>query len=100
MILLFTLILIIILSSGVYAKDGVTPYGVPCPMCREYGYCKRPLTYQEAARALESYYEKRGLRAVVTGHEGRFTKADIYRDGEVVDKVILDRRSGRMRSIY
>jgi hypothetical protein len=89
-----------ILSSGVYAQSDITPYGVSCPRCGEYGYCKKPLTYQEAVKAFKSYYEEKGFKVVTTEHRGRFIEADIYRDEKIVDKVILDRKTGRIRSIY
>jgi hypothetical protein len=75
------------------------PYGV-CPLCDTYGNCKRPLTYEEAVSSVESYYEGRGMKAVVTKRSERFLEAAVYKSSAVVDKVLMDRKTGRIRSIY
>ena len=45
---LFIVALAVVMSSDVRAETkkeaqekGVTPYGVSCPLCGEYGYCKK-----------------------------------------------------------
>lgn len=50
--------------------------------------------------SLKRYFAKNGLEAKVLAHYGRFLKADIYRDGEVIDSIIVDISTGKMRSIY
>ena len=95
------------MASNVHAETkqeepgkGVTPYGVSCPICSEYGYCKKEAKHEEAVRALEKYYEERGMTATVTKKEGRFIEADIYKGKDMVDRVVLDCKTGRIRSIY
>ncbi len=60
-------------------------------------------TPEEAKQGIERYYEVR-RKAVIVGRiaERRwFFLAEILdRDGTVVDEVIIDKRTGRIRSIY
>ena len=104
---LFIVVLTGILTGDAYAetkKDepekGVTPYGVSCPLCGEYGYCKKEARHEEAVRALEKYYKGKGMTVTVTKKEGRFIEADVYKDKDLVDRVVLDCKTGRIRSIY
>lgn len=100
--LLFLLFLLFTtLTFSVYAGD-ITPYGASCPKCGAYGHCKKPISYQEAIRAVESFYAERGLSvtATVVRHNRRFSRIDIYKEGELVDRILLDRKTGRIRSIY
>ena len=104
---LFIVVLTGILAGDAYAetkKDvpekGVTPYGVLCPLCGEYGYCKKEVKHEEAVRALEKYYKEKGMTVVVTKKEGRFIEADVYKDKDLVDRVVLDCKTGKIRSIY
>jgi len=103
----FIVVLTGILTGNAYAetkKDvqekGVTPYGVSCPLCGEYGYCKKEARHEEAVRALEKYYKEKSMAVVVTKKEGRFIEADIYKDKDLVDRVVLDCKTGKIRSIY
>ena len=96
-----------ILTDNAYAetkKDvpekGVTPYGVSCPLCGEYGYCKKEVKHEEAVRALEKYYKEKGMTVAVIKKEGRFIEADVYKGKDVVDRVVLDCKTGKIRSIY
>lgn len=91
------------LLSGAYSKgsgDEITPYGAYCPLCGEYGYCTKQPTKKEITDALKSYYSKKGLRVVLIKQDGRFAEAEVYKDGEIVDRILLDSKTGRMRSIY
>jgi 2-phospho-L-lactate transferase/gluconeogenesis factor (CofD/UPF0052 family) len=92
------------LSSNVYAESlrekETTPYGDNCPLCGEYGYCSNQPTHEEAANALKSYFGKRGLRVIVLKQKDRFLEVEVYRNGTPVDRVILDLRTGRIRSMY
>lgn len=94
----------VLLSSGVHVKGhdekDTAPYGDNSPLCGEYGYCGKPPTQEEAANALKSYFEKRGLRVMVLKQKGRFFEVEVYRNGTLVDRVLLDLRTGRIRSIY
>jgi hypothetical protein len=86
--------------SYVYAEEGqLTPFGASCPSCSTYGYCHKPLTNAQAIKNLNAYYEVKGLRVKAGRQFGRFLEADVYRDGKLVEQVILDRRTGRIRPI-
>lgn len=78
----------------------VTPYGDYCRDCTTYGTCKVTLTPREAVTALRGYYQERGYRLGTVHHRGRFIEADVYKDGAKVDRVLFDRKSGRLRSVY
>lgn len=104
---LFIVVLAAILTGNTYAETkkeeqekGVTPYGVSCPLCGEYGYCKKEVKHEEAVRALETYYKGKGMTVVVTKKEGRFIEADVYKEKDLVDRVVLDCKTGKIRSIY
>ncbi|MDI6744950.1 MAG: hypothetical protein QMD07_06195 [Thermodesulfovibrionales bacterium] len=81
-------------------EKGITPYGVSCPLCGQYGYCKKEAKYEEAVRALEKYYKEKGMTVVITKKEGRFIEADVYKDKDLADRVVLDCKTGKIRSIY
>ena len=102
-----TLILIIgalfIVTTGafVYAEEkNATPFGAACPSCETYGYCQKPLTYRQAVQNLTAYYTAKGLRVAVSKQFGRFLEANIYREGNFVERVVFDRHTGRIRPIY
>lgn len=95
------------MASNVHAETkkeeqekGITAYGVSCPICVPYGYCSKQPTYKEAGNALKSYYKKKGLTVSVTKEEGRLIEADVYKDREIVDRILLDCKTGKIRSIY
>ncbi len=81
-------------------KKAVTPYGDFCDRCSDYGTCDKPLTHEGAKKAVIEYYHKKGLNVMLEKNRGRFIKAKIMDKGSVVDVIILDRRTGRIRSIY
>lgn len=88
-------------ASFSFAGDGpVTPYGDYCRDCTIYGVCKDPIPLKEAMHSLRKYYEERGYRLGMTSHKGRFIEAEIFREDRLVDKVIFDRKTGRVRSMY
>lgn len=78
----------------------VTPYGDHCPRCTNYGICESPMDHEDARRAMFDYYHKKGLSVEVLNKKGRFIKAKIKDKDNVVDVIIFDRRTGRVRSIY
>ncbi len=78
----------------------VTPYGDFCPRCSRYGYCRFNLSMDEALKALKDYYKRRGLSVRVEKTMGRFLWATVLKGDKVVDRIVLDRRTGRIRSIY
>lgn len=82
------------------ASDHVTPYGDYSQWCSAYGTCKENLGPKEAEKAILRYFADKRLRAANIQHKGRFIEAEIYDDGSLVDKVLFDRKTGRMRSTY
>jgi hypothetical protein len=79
----------------------ITPYGDFCPRCTFYGVGRRPVQYHEAMEALKDYFDHKGLHVGNVDMRGRFVRADIFMvNGTMVDKIIFDRRTGRIRSIY
>jgi hypothetical protein len=93
--------LIVSTASIADAGEGpVTPYGDHCGDCTTYGTVREPISLPEAMHALKKYYEVRGYEVGILRHRGRFIEAGIYRERKQVDKVIFDRRTGRVRSIY
>lgn len=93
----------LLLSSGFPAhawEDTVTPYGDYCKECTNYGTCKNPLPPKEAIVAIETYYRHKGYAVGKVQHKGRFIEAEIYEGNRLVDKVLFDRKTGRIRSIY
>jgi hypothetical protein len=97
---IFIVLAVILFASGVYAGDGVTPFGATCPPCDTYGYCRKQLTYIETVQNIEAYYAQKGLKVSIVRQFGRFVEAKIYRDGTVVERIIVDRRTGRIRPIH
>ncbi len=81
-------------------KAPVTPYGDYCRNCSRYGFCPTMLTIHQTVKALEDYYGSKGYRAEIKKIRGRFVIADIYKNGKTVDKIIFDRKTGRIRSIF
>lgn len=84
-----------------YEWRGKTPYGDYCPMQGWYGARKPVKTAKEAKRILREYFKSDA--AVIGDIKERrwFFKADIKdRNNNIVDIVIVDKRTGRIRSIY
>jgi hypothetical protein len=78
----------------------ITPYGDYCGACITYGVCKDVLPTNAAMKALNKYYGEKGYRVGAVQLKGRFMEAEIYMDDIKVDKVLFDRKTGRLRSIY
>ena len=83
-----------------HKKKHVTPYGDFCSKCTKYGICKTPLSHDEAKQAMSEYYHKKGFIVEVEIKKGRFVRAKIKDRNKVVDVIIFDRHTGRLRSIY
>jgi hypothetical protein len=101
---LFAALLLGLLLSGAYARDRSSPYGTyKRGGSAESGYGeKRPVaSASEARRVLEGYFAGKGVRVGKVRERELFFEADILgRNGQVVDRVIVDKRTGRIRSIY
>jgi len=78
----------------------VTPYGDYCPRCTKYGACKTIMSHEDAKKAMIDYYQKKGLDVELERKRGRFIRAKIKDKDQVIDVIIFDRRTGRVRSIY
>lgn len=78
----------------------VTPYGDFCPRCSKYGNCKTPMGHDDAKKAMLNYYHKKGFFVEIEKKKGRFIRAKIKNKNDVVDVIIFDRHTGRIRSIY
>jgi hypothetical protein len=81
-------------------KRGVTPYGDFCPTCTLYGVGRKPVGHGKAVSAMRAYFAKKGCTIGNVRGVGRFMKVNVYRRGVLIDRVIFDRRTGRIRSIY
>ncbi len=93
----------IFLGSSAHAiaaeREPVTPYGDSCPLCGDYGYCNKQPTHKKAVAALEEYYREKGLHVTVKKQDGRFLEAEVYKDKKMVDRILLDLKTGLIRSI-
>lgn len=78
----------------------VTPYGDHSRDCTLYGTGNKLMALPDAIHGLTKYYEARGYTVGSMRYRGRFIEAEIFRSGVKVDKVLFDRISGRVRSIY
>lgn len=81
------------------------PYGRYCPGPRwgPYGARRTVNTADEAKKAIETYFSNSTQKVKVGKIEerGRFFEAEILdAEGALIDKLIIDKRSGRIRSIY
>ena len=101
---LLLITIVVVLVAGVVAaredESGVTPYGDYCVACAVYGVCKTAVPMDDAVRAIDRYYRDRGYRVGEIQQRGRFIEAVIYKEERAVDRVIFDRKTGRLRSIY
>ncbi|MCL5023076.1 MAG: hypothetical protein M1497_06890 [Nitrospirae bacterium] len=90
----------VLAAVAAYAESGeVTPYGDYPHWHSAYGMCKESLDRREAEAAIERYFASRGLRAVHMQHKDRFVTADIYKGNRLFDRILFDRKTGRIRSI-
>jgi hypothetical protein len=78
----------------------VTPYGDFCSRCSKYGTGSKPVNINDAIVAIKHYFKTKGLDVKKVRGRGRFLKAEIYKGDHLVDRVLFDRRTGRIRSIY
>lgn len=78
----------------------VTPYGDFCKKCGNYGTCRNLMNRRDAETALSEYYGAKGYTIAVENMRGRFIKARIMDRDNVVDVILFDRRTGRVRSVY
>jgi len=88
--------------DNIYAaqSNNKTPYGDYCSRISRYGTHKSLIDIKRAKEALHHYYGAKGLKIEIISQKGRFLKAAIKEQDQVVDIIIFDRRSGRIRTVY
>jgi len=101
-VLIITLALLTSLSISALgqAHDETTPYGDYCGACSKYGVCKQSVSNEDSRTAIEGYYREKGMEVGEMRYRGRFIEVEILKGGQMVDKILFDRKSGRIRSIY
>jgi hypothetical protein len=96
----FATVVIVLFASYGWAEENITPYGDFCTQCTTYGAGQKMIATDEAVKALEKYYGKKGCQIGAVSYKGRFVEVEIYKNGKNIDKVLFDRKTGRIRSIY
>lgn len=81
------------------------PYGRYCPGHHwgPYGKRRAVKTAEEAKQAIEKYFSDSGQKVQVgkiEEHRGYYEAEITDAEGNIVDRVIIDKRAGRIRSIY
>ncbi len=102
--LISAIALAVLLTSPVIASAGhknkhVTPYGDFCDRVSNYGMHKHMLDIKEVRESLTHYFGDKGLNYEIIKDKGRFMKVVIKDNNNVVDTIIFDRHTGRIRSI-
>ncbi len=103
MVFVFSFGLIFLNGYGAFAFSGhnkVTPFGDYCSRMSHYGKNKSIIDLKHAEEALNHYYKEKGLDIDVVSREGRFIKVHVIDKHAVVDIIIFDRSTGRVRSVY
>lgn len=100
-ILAFACSLLAVPEAGALRDNSrVTPYGDYCSRMSHYGMHKSIIDMKHAEEALKHYYGEKGLTIEIVSREGRFIKAQVKNQHSVVDIIIFDRSTGRVRSVY
>ncbi|MDI6727333.1 MAG: hypothetical protein QMD44_00235 [Thermodesulfovibrionales bacterium] len=77
------------------------PYGDYCPMWGSYGARKPVRTANEAKKILQEYFAPYDVKIGKIKEREWFFEADIKgKNNNLLDIVIVDKRTGRIRSIY
>jgi hypothetical protein len=86
-------------SSAYAGEQDKGPYGGPGG--GTYGERQRVGTRDDAKRVLKEYFSKKDVTVGEVREKQYYYEADILdKSGRLVDKVIVDKRTGRIRSIY
>ncbi len=88
----------VLMPSDVFAGDERNPYGRSKK--GEYGEKSTVMDEAEARRILREYFQDDVKIGNVKERKFYFEAEIRDRQGNVIDKVIIDRRTGRIRSIY
>ncbi|MEJ2695062.1 MAG: hypothetical protein P8013_00275 [Candidatus Sulfobium sp.] len=84
-------------TSNAYAGEG--PYGGS--QGGTYGEKQQVTTKKEARKLLQDYFSKKDVTIGEIREKQYYFEADVLDSrGKVIDKVIVDKRTGRIRSIY
>ena len=105
------LLLIILLITAIVLPDSNAqamngwwdgPYGDYCPMWGSYGARKPVRTIKEAEKILKEYFSKyEDVKVGKVKEKEWYFEADIKdKNNNLIDVVIVDKRTGRIRSIY
>jgi hypothetical protein len=82
-----------------YRAAPFSPYGGP--RRDDYGERRAVRSRGEAQRVLNDYYMRRSMRIGPIRENRFYFEADVLdRNNRFMDRVIIDKRSGRIRSIY
>ena len=85
--------------STTYAADERHPYGGS--RSGAYGEKIEVLTIDDARKVLKEYFSKRDVRIGEMQEREFYFEAEVLdRKNNLIDKVIVDKRTGRIRSIY
>jgi len=87
-------------TFGMRYEKSITPYGSYCKRMSHYGMHRSMIDIGQAEEALRHIYGKKGLSVRIVGDEGRFLKVEIRDAKKLVDIIIFDRKTGRIRSTY
>lgn len=88
-------------AKVVYRLEKNPPYGTYTPESGGWYGHKRPvLRDDEAAKILTRYYEAKGLTVGKLREHKDFFQTEVYRGDTCVDRVIIHKATGRIRSLY
>jgi hypothetical protein len=99
---IFVAVFCMAIIPPVHAEDA-SPYGDYKKGGADKGYGeKRPVaTAEEARQVLTEYFAKKDVRIGEITEKKLFFEAEIRdKNNTLIDKVIVDKRTGRIRSIY
>lgn len=90
-------IILLYSSAEAMPKKHAMPFGATC--YDTYGANNSERSLSGAMIAVRRYFAHRGYKVKLLEHNTRFLKVEISRDTNVVDVIIVDIKSGRMRSL-
>lgn len=101
MVITVTIALVSLGALGAFGGQSYeqTPYGDYCNAC-SYGVCQELLSTEKSIEAIEGYYREKNAEIGRLEERGRFIEVEITKGGRQVDRIIFDRKTGRMRSVY
>lgn len=90
------------MPSFIYSQER-HPYGTycPCPDRGWYGERRPVITEKEAVNLIKDFFRDRDVIIGDIRKKRHFFRVEILnKDRELIDIIVIDRRTGRMRSIY